>query len=57
MKHCPHCAEPLVAQHVCADNTRWTRAERDLWREIARRRYPSVQFVRAYPGVSRGRRS
>jgi hypothetical protein len=46
---CPHCG-PLH-DHVCRnpdgsiDKTAWTRAERDAWRDQARRDDPSITFA------------
>jgi diadenosine tetraphosphatase ApaH/serine/threonine PP2A family protein phosphatase len=46
---CPHCG--ALHDRVCRqpdgsiDRTPWTRAERDQWREQARREDPSIQFA------------
>ena len=53
---CPHCDGVHRARShpdltvMCADRGRWTRGERDAWRDQVRREDPSVMFVAAYQG-------
>jgi Ribonuclease G/E len=54
MNRCPHCGGVHRDRShpewtvMCADRARWTRAERDEWRDQVRAEDPSVLFVGTY---------
>lgn len=53
---CPHCQTTLTEPvHVCPDTKAWTNAERDVWRDYLRAKYPGVQMRKVDQTVSKGR--